>query len=162
MDVCWAECEELLPVQWKTSFISVQLEFLKLSRFNSLSYQHHAAPKIKMFVFALGGQKEQNFSNTERRCLGRIHGSDYWLGPSLGNQTQAETSLDVSYGPNETTFVTVASQGYQAVAEQIRQLIFSCANGVLWIMSWASRVSSSLHFVEWVRFVCHKCPWSDN
>lgn len=55
----------------------------------------------------------------------------------------------------------VASQGYQAVAEQIRQLIFSRANGVLWIMSWASRVSSSLHFVEWEWFVYHKCLWSD-
>lgn len=56
----------------------------------------------------------------------------------------------------------VAPQGYQAVAEQIRQLIFSRANGVLWIMSWASRVSSSLHFVEWVWFVDHKCLWSDH
>lgn len=43
----------------------------------------------------------------------------------------------------------VASQGYQAGAEQIRQLIFSLANGVLWIMSWGSPVSSSVRFAAW-------------
>lgn len=31
-------------------------------------------------------------------------------------------------------------------AEQIRRLIFSLANGALWIMSWASPVSSSVRF----------------
>lgn len=149
--------------EWKTSFISVQLEFLKLSNLN-LSYQSHAGLKINMVVFVLEVRKRTEYLQHREGCLGQIHGSDYWLGPSLGNQTKVEPSGDVSYGSNETTlaFVTVASQGYQAVAEQIRQLIFSRANGVLWIMSWASRVSSSLHFVEWVWFVYHKCLWSDH
>lgn len=43
----------------------------------------------------------------------------------------------------------MAYQGYQAGAEQIGQLIFSLVNGALWIMSWGSRVSSSVGFVAW-------------
>lgn len=50
----------------------------------------------------------------------------------------------------------VASQGYQSVEEQIRQLIFSLANGAVWIMSWASRVSSLLRFVARGQFVYHE------
>lgn len=60
----------------------------------------------------------------------------------------------VSYRSNESKLAFVAevglyvsTQGYQAGAEQIRQFIFSLANGVLWIMSWGSPVSSSVRFV---------------